>query len=226
MRAKFIKCVLCIFFLGVFYNPVLCLSFPYQVNDQIRIFSQHSAGPKTPDGNAVNWRVAPKFTKDGSLELSFYKNVSDQPEASDQPVCRISFSGSGKPAAWDGGPAGRDIILLDNLLIVPGFPAPCEILPVAQLKGKTDALIYDVRREVGGRVFIEKIQVTCIAVDINDALSKGWVTEDGQPVSGGLWLIRAVNLRTDTLIVQQLWSSDGFWWIYEETPFRRSWMVR
>jgi hypothetical protein len=27
------------------------------------------------------------------------------------------------------------------------------------------------------------------------------------------------------LVVRQLWPAGGAWWIYEETPLRRSWLI-
>jgi hypothetical protein len=62
-------------------------------------------------------------------------------------------------------------------------------------------------------------------ISMEDARNKGWLKYN-KDVKGELRLIKAVNLRTDELMVQQLWADDGPWWIYEETPYRRSWQVR
>ena len=108
-----------------------------------------------------------------------------------------------------------------GILLVPGFPAPCDVLPVgAQDSGSG---VYEEKSEAGGRVFSKSYRVSFAAVSVGEAKSMGWIRAE-DPGKAGLIMV-AVTDEKGRPVVKQLWPADGSWWLYEETPLRRSWLI-
>ncbi len=108
-----------------------------------------------------------------------------------------------------------------GLLLVPGFPAPCDVLPIGrQDSGRT----YEERSEAGGRVFSRTYRISFAAFAVDEAKARGWIRAE-DPGKAGLIMVALTDDRGRP-VVMQLWPADGSWWLYEETPLRRSWLIR
>lgn len=200
--------------------PKLSLAGPYQPDKTIQIQSELSskAGGST-EKQDILWSVTSRKNNDETFDLSFFM------EGSDQPVCQLSVSALNGRIQSKIGSRSPDVILDSDLFISPGYPAPCDVLPVARMLGSAGEIItYDIKRQAGGSSFAEQLQVDCFPVDINEARKNGWVRTNVDATEN-LWMIRVRNKRTDAVMVRQLWPSTGSWWIYEETPYRRSWRM-
>ena len=108
-----------------------------------------------------------------------------------------------------------------GILLVPGFPAPCDVLPVGAQDSGT---LYEEKAEAGGRVFSQRYRVSSAAVNIGEAKTMGWIRAE-DPGRAGLVMV-SVSDEQGRPVVKQLWPADGSWWLYEETPVRRSWLVQ
>jgi hypothetical protein len=204
----------------ILWHPGLCQAGPYYPENTVQIQSESSGSDEPGDSRNMKWHVTPRKNNDGSTSLMFFM------EKADQPITQIRINPSGNSVQWEGDKKGPDIMLRDGLLIAPGYPVPCDILPVSLLlSGKKEPLTYDVKRTAGGVTFADQIRVDITPVKMEEALKNRWISKDFQK-SDSMWMIRAVNLRTNAMLVRQLWSSTSSWWIYEETPYRRSWQVR
>jgi hypothetical protein len=198
----------------VSFSPMRAWARPYQPENSIRILTESIENKKS-----VEWIVTPEVQKNGTTGIGFYR------AASGQFICRLVFSGDVADISWDGMNRSPNTIQSGDLLIVSGMPIPCDVLPVAKLFAVDEPLIYESRLNAGGRTFVERIKLVSTLIHIEEARNKGWLKYNSD-VKGELRLIQAINLRTDELMVQQLWADDCPWWIYEETPYRRSWQVR
>jgi hypothetical protein len=200
------------------------LAAPYHPDQAIRVHTEVSGdGDDSRETSRMAWTVLPRKNSDGSVTLSYTI------EADAQPLCRIRTAGSRAGIQWEEGVKGPDILRNEELLIAPGYPAPCDLLPVAKLMDDTGkTLKFEIKRRAGGATLADSVVVDIIPVKMDDAKASGWVPLDFSDFQDGdsLWLVRAINMRSNTFLVQQLWLSTGSWWIYEETPYRRSWQMR
>ncbi|MBC2714674.1 MAG: hypothetical protein HF978_05125 [Desulfobacteraceae bacterium] len=197
------------------------MALPYQPSASVVIMSGPSDDvDDSVDSSLVEWTVNPEKDSAGERFLSFY--LADN----QQLICRLFFTGSGNRIIWNNTTRVPHAIAQQDILIVPGANVPCDLLPVAQmLDSNKDAVIYEVRRQAGGQTFVDRVQVESMEISPKDAVQKGWLPGDAQSF-GRLVMIQAVNLRTNALLVKQLWAPGDDWWIYEETPTRQSWRVR
>jgi hypothetical protein len=51
----------------------------------------------------------------------------------------------------------------------------------------------------------------------------GWIKGEA-PGTSDLIMVTVTDVKGQR-VVRQLWPSDGSWWLYEETPVRRSWLI-
>lgn len=114
----------------------------------------------------------------------------------------------------------------DSLLILPGSTLPVDVLPVRNLLESPDPLLYEFRRTVRGQTFEDRISLTVASVSSSMARREQWIREGDPNPAAPLFLIEAKDVETGDLIVRQLWSHATAWWLFEQTPFRRSWRVR
>jgi hypothetical protein len=199
------------------FIPAIAGALPYQPEEPVDIITQPA---DTMHGPAfIQWRVAPEAQQKGASGIAFFR------EGAGQAICRLVFSGPTTDISWEGMEIPPKTIQTGDLLIVSGVPVPCDVMPVVELFSADEPKEYEARTSAGGRTFVERIQVSSAPVGVEEARNNGWI-KFNVGKKDTLRLIKAVDLITDELMVQQLWSDDGSWWIYEETPFRRSWRVR
>jgi hypothetical protein len=104
-----------------------------------------------------------------------------------------------------------------------GFPVPFDDLDIKD----SDARSAVYQKEAGGMKFAYILKRTVMNIPVEVAVAagmieKGTVKEKTAPALK----LYSVYKSDGTLLVKQLWSSDGNWWLFEETPFRKSWRLR
>ena len=144
-------------------------------------------------------------------------------EGSDQELCRIiraSDPDAPMKAKYPGVARKPDADFKD-LLIDPGFPAPCDVLPLDQ---KMDVHTYRVERSAGGRSFVTQYSVSRKPVSLKKATQKGWIKPQAAPPPEPLTEWTVVDAQGN-IVERQIWSPNEKIWLYEETPYRRSWRL-
>ncbi len=204
-------------FIGLLAGAIECPAAFYRPDGTIQILSEYSGIDAPNPSGTRHWTVIPVTTTDGKVTMGFYlKDASPQ-----QAICQLTFAATGSDRIqWQGIENISPKISDDGFLLVPGFPAPCDVLPVGDI---SEQGLYQDRNEAGGSVFVKSYQVTTRPVTPAEAVDSGWIN-DTMPDVGALVMVTATDKRGET-VVRQLWPVNGAWWIYEETPIRRSWRI-
>ncbi|MCX5823848.1 MAG: hypothetical protein NTY86_10180 [Deltaproteobacteria bacterium] len=195
-----------------------CRAFPYRPAAAVSILSEYAASKDSAPPHTQVWKVVPEVGPDGASILRFFLEAS----AEAVPVCelRLPSPGAAGEIRWEGmGETGQKRSGA-GILFLPGFPAPCDVLPVGQ--GDRERA-YGERIEAGGRVFSKSYRVSFAAFSVADAKATGWIRTE-EPVKAGLIMVTVTDEKGRP-VVKQLWPADGTWWLYEETPLRRSWLI-
>lgn len=195
-----------------------CPASPYRPAAAVSIVSEYSAVGGAARPHTQVWKVMPEAGPGGAMLLRFFPEAA----ADAGSTCEVALPAPGAAGEirWQGiGKPGKKSST--GLLLLPGFPAPCDILPV----GREDSgIVYEERSEAGGRVFSRSYRVSHAAVGVDEARAMGWIRADG-PGSPGLIMVAVTDDRGRP-VVKQLWPAGGSWWLYEETPLRRSWLIQ
>lgn len=195
-----------------------CRAFFYRPEANVSIYSEYAAlNNRTPSRTEI-WKVVPETRQDGSARLRFFPGNA----AGENAVCELILpsSGSGE-IVWKGIGASGEKKSATGLLLLSGYPAPCDVLPVGTQDINT---VYQETVEAGGRIFLKKHRVSFEGFSLSQSRTMGWVRIDG-PASGDLVMVSVID-EQGRLAVRQLWPVRGSWWLYEETPLRRSWLVK
>ena len=195
-----------------------CRAFPYRPAAALSILSEYTASKVSTPPHTQVWKVVPEVGPAGESILRFFLEASA--EAVTLCELRLPSPGAAGEIQWQGmGKTGQKKSGA-GILLVPGFPAPCDVLPV----GRQDSGgVYDERVEAGGRVFLRSYQVSFAAFSVGEAKAQGWIRVE-DPGNAGLIMITITDEKGRP-VVKQLWPADGSWWLYEETPLRRSWLL-
>jgi len=108
-----------------------------------------------------------------------------------------------------------------NIVLSWGFPVPYDYL--APFDDNIREVV--VKREAGGVTFSHRMTRDIRDIGIDEALSEKMIAPNA---AKGLYSerLRLITIkRKGDLVVRQLWPAGGPWWLYEETSFRRSWLV-
>lgn len=196
-----------------------CLAFPYRPAAAVSIQSEYSAFKSSARPHTQVWRVVPETAPDGTTLLRFFPEASAEATA----VCEIRLPAPGVAGEiqWSGAAKTGQKKSGAGILLLPGFPAPCDVLPTGT---KDSGTVYTEKSEAGGRVFSKSYRVSFEAVSSGQAKAAGWIRAE-DPDRTGL-IMASVTDERGRPVVKQLWSADGSWWLYEETPVRRSWLIQ
>ena len=196
-----------------------CRAFPYRPAAAVSIMSEYPASAGSARPHTQVWKVVPETAPDGATLLRFFLEAAADGVARCE--LRLPALGAAGEIQWTGmGKTGQKKSDT-GLLLVPGFPAPCDVLPVGrQDSGRT----YEERSEAGGRVFSRTYRISFAALAVDEAKARGWIRVE-DPGKAGLVMVALTDDRGRP-VVMQLWPADGSWWLYEETPLRRSWLIR
>jgi hypothetical protein len=210
---------------GILFFTVLPVSgetrpAPYHPLQSLTVVSE-SIAPGNPTGGTegVFWNIVPETCEDGSFCIGFYRTQSGPP------VCRLVPGGSTPGLYLADGVRFSNAITTRDMMLFPGFSVPCDVLPgiVGCAPVKPD--VIEIRRQAGQSTFVDHFQIDCLTVTSADALAHGWISESLGD-AGTLVMVGVTNLKTGENVSRQLWVPGDFWWLYEETPYRRSWRLR
>jgi hypothetical protein len=201
---------------ALFFFTASSAAAPFMLNRPVTFETAYPA----PDGKTKTqvWKVSPSQGNGGAASLVF-RPANSPPDS--PPFCKIQFEegADGIPQIrWTG--AGGVVREGQNgMLLMGGFPVACDILPLHQ---EASEKTYSEKTKAGERTFVKSMTIRREDVSPQKARREGWIRGD---VDGGLLLFTAED-DDGELIVRQLWSETGSWWLYEETPFRQSWRVQ
>ena len=167
------------------------------------------------------WLITAHRSANRGQVLRFMLQRKNSRETFGELISPDDFAGKA-PVRWRAMNDDRSREGIGQLLIMPGYPAPCNVLPRYPAR---DEEVYQERREAGGQVFVKNYHLEREAVPLAQALNEGWVTNDDVINGRPLQLITVLD-DLDRLVVRQLWPEGAAWWVYEETPFRQSWLVK
>jgi len=196
--------------------PGVLAAMPYRPLMPVRIISEY----KEPVVGSVmrRWVVMPQVDQ-AEEESAVLRFLAVDTGTS---LCQLRFSGAGSAAAIIFQAMADKLAetSTNGLLLIPGFPAPVDILPVSQ-SADGDTTIAQ-HRTRGGRLFVRQYTLHAETVSATEALEHGWLRA---PVPNTM-ILRLFTVHAggrDNFEVRQLWPVTGDWWLYEETPTRRSW---
>lgn len=204
--------------LGLLTLASECRAFFYRPAEAVCILSEYAAFNDSAPPRTQVWNVVPEATPDGAATLRFFPEAAARADA----VCELylSPSGSAGEIRWKGIGKSAEKRSETGLLLIPGFPAPCDILPVGE---KDEGRVYQEKTQAGGSVFIRRYLVSTEVFTVTEAKARGWIKGEESGISGLIMV--TVTDEKGRLAVRQLWPADGSWWLYEETPLRRSWLI-
>ena len=195
-----------------------CRAFPYRPATAVSILSEYTASRDSVPPHTQVWKVVPEVGPDGASILRFFLEAS----TGAAPVCelRLPPPGAAGEIRWEGMGNPEQKRSGAGILLLPGFPAPADVLPVGRGDGVRE---YEERTEAGGRVFSKNYRVSFAAFGVADAKAAGWIRMEA-PGKAGLIMVTVTDEKGRP-VVKQLWPADGSWWLYEETLLRRSWLI-
>jgi hypothetical protein len=204
----------CFIFLSLCWGLIDAGAEPYFPKQPLRILSTYDNGGLVAPSPEHTWVVTAEG-KQGHWVLSF----SDQPEAEKTPLCTVVLHAQSPRIEYRGvdAPAGK---VFDALMVLAGFPAPCDVLPVGSGPDDKSHLL---RQSAGGMVFTRQYRVVYVPVGVHEARAEGWIN-DLSSSHAPLTMVSVLD-ADDQWVVRQLWPQGAVWWIYEESGSRRSWLL-
>jgi hypothetical protein len=110
-----------------------------------------------------------------------------------------------------------------KVILSEGFPVPYDYL--SPYNATLKKLI--IKRTSGGMVFSYEAKREVMEISSAQALHDGMIANEVMGIIRGKKLrVIAVTKtsRDEATMVKQLWAEGIPWWIYEETPYRKSWL--
>jgi len=188
-------------------------AIPYKPKKDIRILSEYGR-PETGISKTYIWILKSIITKDG-IQLNFFRKASDNTA-----ICSVLLpKDPGKKIEWIG--PNQSEKYEPDLMILSGFVVPCDILPVGD---DNDGRRFKEKKKAGNRIFIKEHVISIQKLSTEEAIAKGWIKVDVE-TDQELKMVTVKDQR-DRLVVRQAWLEGSNWWIYEETPDRRSWNLQ
>lgn len=108
-----------------------------------------------------------------------------------------------------------------KIFLSDGFPVPYDDLDP---KSRTTEEVVN-RKSAGGVTFAEKIKKEVTPITIEKAISLMMVDSAVADHIAGKPLYLITIKKKELPLVTQLWVDGSNWWIYEETPIRKSWRM-
>ena len=188
------------------------------VSGEFTVLSQYESTETKQSPRLKRWTIFIDEAETGSKTLAFYPY---RPRAV-KPFCTIALDAARPDGSivWHGNTKSRTKTTSNGVMVLPGYPIPCDIIPPN--RGTEDFSFYD-RVTAADRVFVKQYHLSYRMVHQDEAMKEGWIKESAPPSSS--LEMRTVVDDEGNLIVRQLWPESGLWWVYEETPYRRSWVV-
>jgi hypothetical protein len=207
------KCLLCLIFSCIVLFPI-CAStglFP------ITICSVYLDSRTGQWGSEVRWA----FT-----EISRGK-VQVTQEGSEDPVVLLKYDQSGRLQRVEKriGLGDKKIPVIETpsgpLVLSEGFPVPFD-----HLAPHDDSIRQAViKKKAGGATFSFQVARDVLEITLDAAMAENMIDEQMARSLAGKGLKLITVRKGEELLVRQLWPEGASWWVYEETPIRKSWRV-
>lgn len=165
----------------------------------------------------LTWRIVVESAAKESHRLAFYTGDQDVGATT-----TLALHESGEIERVELGQRGEPQQGVEQFLVQPGSPAPADILPVFQQEAEKK---YAIEERAGGRVFRRSYRVVITEMSRAECVARGWLTATAVEDATSLRVITVYDEKNKA-VAMQLWESAGDWWLYEQTPFRRSRLVR
>ncbi len=108
------------------------------------------------------------------------------------------------------------------VVLSEGFPVPYDY--VSASTDSSDKLIF--RKKVGGMVFARKLKKNTTLITVEHAETLGYIDAGIRGELPENKMLQLITLTSgDKTVLRQLWPSNSLWWIYEDTLFRKSWLI-
>lgn len=189
---------------------------PYFPQHPVKIETQLFSEANNTTISTSVYHVAVSNDMHAEKELVFFKNRL----ADGKSLCRIKLNHDGTLSLKKTSKS-KYVPILSDVYLLPGFPLPIDILPVESQKDSI--AIHQVKTLSGQRTFLSTVTVSIEEVTVDDIDHKLWL-KISLPSNTKLLIYTAKNSKNNILSTQ-VWPESGDWWIYEETPFRRSWLL-
>ncbi|MBI5557277.1 MAG: hypothetical protein HY885_06530 [Deltaproteobacteria bacterium] len=194
------------------------LAGPYVPSRNLEIETEFLQDLPTRKGEAaptkISWLVSPAAADEQSVSLQFFLN-----RQLSVPVTAVTILFAGGVTRKE--QSGQTTDAPVHLLLNSGSPVPADILPIMQTEREKT---YQVEEKAGGRNFLHTYRVVETEVSAPEAVKKGWLRKI-PPADERLQSVTVYDDRNQ-LVALQVWPVGGEWWLYEETPYRRSWLVQ
>ena len=107
------------------------------------------------------------------------------------------------------------------LVLSEGFPVPFDYL------APHDDSIRQVmiKKKAGGVTFSFKVAREILEITLDEAMAENMIDEQMARSLAGKGLRLITVRKGEELLVRQLWPEGASWWVYEETPIRKSWRM-
>ena len=178
-------------------------------------------------GNEVEWIFTPSGT--GTKGTGYTVEVKKSGEESPTMVLHYGangeLTGSDRFPVQDGQRMRIAEVYSGKVILSEGFPVPYDYL--APYNATLKKLI--VKRTSGGMVFSYEAKREVVNVSGAQAAHDGMVADEvWEAVRGRTLRVITVTKtsQNETTMVKQLWAEGIPWWIYEETPYRKSWLTK
>lgn len=179
------------------------------------VFSEYPAAENSAFRER-RWRVVWDANSDGTEVATLFQKDSEKP------ICRLVRRKAEKNTVVEYMvPEKTPNEGVDGLALSPGFPAPCDAFPRHQSETEKT---YRTTTVAGGRTFEKRYHVVREEIAKDAAIKKGWIRPT-VPLKGDtlrMWTVRDDKRR---IVGRQLWAEKQGLWLYEETPYRRSWRL-
>jgi hypothetical protein len=176
-------------------------------------------------GNEVEWNFTPSgiSVKGSGSTLIAKKRGEDAPTIVLTYGANGELIGSDRFPVQDGQHKKITEVYSGKVILSEGFPVPYDYLSPYNTTLKK--LI--VKRTSGGMVFSYEAKREVVEISSAQALHDGMIADEVRDLISGRRL-RVISVtktsKDDATMVKQLWGEGIPWWIYEETPYRKSWL--
>ena len=108
------------------------------------------------------------------------------------------------------------------LALSAGYPVPYDWLA----PGETHDGELSIKTEAGETSFLFMVTKTTSPMDLSEAIKNKMIDSRIQGLLSAHSPLKLIEVwKRDKFLIKQLWSPELNWWIYEETPERKSWLI-
>lgn len=205
--------------LTVFSALILAFRVQAEISPAIRIRSVYKTNVGTDFGNETKWIFEKtdanqiEVKREGSVDsiLSLFYDDNGRLE---RVLNHISKERSGRQLETLRTPNA-------SFFLSDGFPVPYDDLNFQDLTVKET--VYE--KQAGGMTFAFTVQRKTDEITVDEAIQLKMISKEQCSKLQNSNLTLLSLFKGKQLLVKQLWCFGDAWWLYEETPYRRSWRM-